>query len=173
MKGTKKRFALWGGALSLGIGVLIAAGVGPAIGEDEAAQRLLATCEGRGTAIQKLSAVQALGKLDTKAGHAALESVAVGKDGPLAARACVAMGLANYPGAKQALMKLFEDPKRSHAARVGAFVAYARSEMAAGTPWGTVEAYGLGHCDKGSKLEASILAAKNGISAAQRRSGGR
>jgi hypothetical protein len=146
-----------------GATALIVVGAGPVIGEDEDLSRARAACESRGTDAAKLEGMRALVAIDSAASRRTLEGYAQGRDRRLAAAAIGTIGRADYAGARGKLRGIFEDEDLPHASRALAFAAWARLEIASGSSWSAVESYGREHCEAGSALLDSVLAAKNAL----------
>ena len=148
------------------IGVLIVAGAGPVIGEDTRLVAARRACDGRGTDVTKLEAMRELVAIDSSAARQALETYAAGSNARLAVAAITTIGRADYRGARSKLQTIFEDDTRPHTSRAMAFAAWARLETKSGTAWSVIEQYGRDHCEAGSALEDSVLAAKNALAPA-------
>jgi hypothetical protein len=113
--------------------------------------------------VDRLAALRELAALDTSDSRKALEELADAKDDPLATSSLFTIGRADQTGGRSKLKAVFEDTKRAHLARVAAFLAWARLEAKDGASWSSIESYAKGHYEKGSLLEASVAAAKNGL----------
>lgn len=163
MRITRKRVALFSCVLGLGIGVLVVAGEGPVVGEDNEVATLKAICTGRHTDATKRTALADLGALDTSDAHAALESLAASKDQQIAVLAALQIGRAGYSGADQKLKDIFENTEKSEAVRASALQAYARLAKSKGTSWASIESYGKAHCPANSRMEAVLMATKNAV----------
>lgn len=150
--------ALFGAA-----GVLVVAGGNAAVGSDSTVARLKASAAGRGTDGDRAAALRDLAALDTTDSRDALADLADAEDDHLAAHACLAIGRADQRGGRSKLQSVFEDTTRAHGVRVAAFLAWARREAADGASWRTIEAYAQRHYETGSRLEASVQAAKNAL----------
>jgi hypothetical protein len=162
------------GAIGIAVvGALVLAGDGPAVGSDSTVTRLQASAAGRGTDGGRAAALRDLAALDTSDSRTALTELADATDDQLAAHACLAIGRADQRGGRAKLRSVFEDETRAHGVRVAAFLAWARREAADGSSWQTIENYARGHYETGSRLEASVAAARNALFPTTSNDGGR
>jgi hypothetical protein len=132
-----------------------------ALAETTQINDLRAAASGHGTDGNRAAALKELAALDTTDSRTALESLADAKDDQLAARAALTIGQADQSGGRAKLKRVFEDTSRAHGVRVAAFLAWSRLEAKDGASWQAIEAYAKNHYSTGSKLEASVTAAKN------------
>lgn len=142
------------------VAALLTWGAGPVIGEDTEVTHRREVCSGTGNDVGKRAALEDLKGFATSDARRALEDIVDGSDESSSVLALLTIGRSNHSGAANKLRAVFESGSRSHAVRVAAFQAYARTRAAAGDSWDDIAEYLDEHVSSGTRLHASCSAAR-------------
>ncbi|MCG3134769.1 MAG: hypothetical protein HMLKMBBP_02131 [Planctomycetes bacterium] len=129
----KRRLMLF--ALAAGAAALVAPGISSAADKRVAELQAIAETGGRS---RRLAAIDELVRKDSSESRGALEALAASRDAELASLALLAIGRADYSGARTKLADAAGDAKRSDAARAAALTAWLRAEEKDGKSWDAV-----------------------------------
>lgn len=144
-------------ALAAGAAALLLPGYSDAADKRVAELQALAETGGRS---RRLAAIEELVKKDTTDSRNALESLADSKEQELASLALLAIGRADYSGAKAKLTDAAGDSKRGDAVRAAALTAWLRAEEKDGKSWDGVKSTAESKAGSNQALKDVLTAVK-------------